>query len=150
MEQSQYIRTLVPDKTFIVVAYIFIDYASFIWVCSPCWHYDSKLPHVFLGTLIDGNNPGYTKNATGYLIGDLLKRVFRGNIVKANVANKPREQTNAHNQMTMKTQMLWTKFLNVFRHMFSLNLFKFWQIVPDFILTSLQNKVFFIRKHWLN
>ena len=104
------------------------------------------MPHVFLGTLIDGNNPGYTKNATGYLIGDLLKRVFRGNIVKANVANKPREQTNAHNQMTMKTQMLWTKFLNVFRHMFSLNLFKFWQIVPDFILTSLQNKVFFYQK----
>ena len=29
MEQSQYIKILVPDKTFIVVAYVFIDYASF-------------------------------------------------------------------------------------------------------------------------
>ena len=81
----------------IVFAYIFIDYASFIWVCSPCWHYDSKLRHVFLGALIDRNNPGYTKNAIDYLIGDLLKRGFRGNAVKANVANKPRERTNAHN-----------------------------------------------------
>ena len=81
----------------IVFAYIFNDYASFIWVCSPCWHYDSKLRHVFLGALIDRNNPGYTKNAIDYLIGDLLKRGFRGNAVKANVANKPRERTNAHN-----------------------------------------------------
>ena len=32
-----------------------------------------------------------------YLTGDLLKRAFRGNAVKANVANKPRERTNAHN-----------------------------------------------------
>ena len=53
--------------------------------------------HVFLGALIDRNNPGYTKNAIDYLIGDLLKRGFRGNAVKANVANKPRERTNAHN-----------------------------------------------------
>ena len=97
MEQSQYTRILVPDKTFIVVAYIFIDYALFIWVCSPCWHYDSKLAQVFLGALIDRNNPGYTKNAIDYLIGDLLKRAFRGNAVKANVVSKPRERTNAPN-----------------------------------------------------
>ena len=32
-----------------------------------------------------------------YLIGDLLKRAFRGNAEKANVAKKPRERTNAHN-----------------------------------------------------
>ena len=81
----------------IVFAYIFNDYASFIWVCSPCWHYDSKLPHVFLGALINGNNPGYTKNPIDYLIGELLKRAFRGNAAKTNVATKPREQTNAHN-----------------------------------------------------
>ena len=81
----------------IVFAYIFIDYASFIWVCSPCWHYDSKLRHVFLGALIDRNNPGYTKNAIDYLIGDLLKHAFRGNAVKANAANKPRERPNALN-----------------------------------------------------
>ena len=97
MEQSQYIRILVPDKTFIVVAYICIDYASFIWVFSPCWHYDSKLPHVFLGALIGGNNPGYTKNAIDYLTGDLLKRALWGNAVKANVVNKLREQANAQN-----------------------------------------------------
>ena len=97
MEQFQYIKILVPYMTFIVVAYIFIDYASFIWVCSPFWHYDSKLRHVVLGALIDGNSPGYTKNAMDYLIGDLLKRAFRGNAVKANVAKKPRERTNAHN-----------------------------------------------------
>ena len=30
--------------------------------------------------------------------------------------------------------------------MFSLNLFKFWQIIPDFILTGLQNKYFFYQK----
>ena len=89
MEQS--------DKTFIVVAFIFIDCASFIWVYSPCWHYDSKLQHVFLGALINGNNPGYTKNAIDNLIGGLLKHVFRGNEVNVNVANKPRERTNAHN-----------------------------------------------------
>ena len=97
MEQSQYIRILVPDKTFTVVAYIFIDYASFIWVCSPCWHYDSKLPHAFLGVLIDGHKPGWTKNAIDFLIGNLLKRAFWGNVVKANAANTPLEQTNAHN-----------------------------------------------------
>ena len=97
MEQSQYIRILVPDKTFIVVAYVFIDYASFKWVCSPCWHYDSKLSHVFLGALIDGNDPGSTKIAIGYFTGDLLKRAFQSNAVKANVAKKPRERTNVHN-----------------------------------------------------
>ena len=100
MEQFQYIRILVPDKKFMVVAYIFFDYASFICVCSPCWHYDSKLPHVFLRALIDGNNPGYNKIAIDYLIGDLLKRAFRGNTVKANVANKLRERTMHTIQMT--------------------------------------------------
>ena len=79
------------------VAYVFIDYVSFIWVCSPCWHYEYNLSHVFLGALLDGNNPGYTKTTTDYLIGDLLKRAFRGNPVKANVATKPRERTDAHN-----------------------------------------------------
>ena len=91
-EKSQYIRILVPDKTFIV-----IDFASFIWICSPCWHYNSQLPHVFWGAFIDRNNSGYTKNAIEYLIGDLLKRAFRGNAEKTNVANNPLEQTNAHN-----------------------------------------------------
>ena len=105
MEQSQYIRILVPHKAFIIAAHIFIEYASFIWVRSPCWHYDSKLPHVFLGTLIDGNDPGYTKNAIDYLIGDLLKRTFRLNAVKANVANHSNERMHTI-QMTMKIQML--------------------------------------------
>ena len=81
----------------IVVAYIFIDYASFIWVCSPCWHYDSKLQHVFLGALIDRNNPSYSKNDIDYLIEDLLKHAFWCNAVKANVANNLHEQINAHN-----------------------------------------------------
>ena len=56
----------------------------------------SKLSHVFVGALIDANKLGYTKNAIDYLIGDLLKRAFRGNAVKANEANKPRERTNSH------------------------------------------------------
>ena len=149
MEQSQYIRILVLDKTFIIVAHIFIEYASFIWVRSPCWHYDSRLWHVFLEALIDGNDPGYTKNAIDYFIGNLLKRTFRPSAVKANVANRANERMHTI-QMTMKTQMLETKILYVFCHMFSLNLFKFWHIILDFILTWLQSKVFFSRKHWLN
>ena len=83
---------MVPDKTFFVVAHIFIDYASSEFGA----HSDimSSLSHVLVGALIDSNKPGYTKNAIDYLIGDLLKRAFRGNAVKANEGNKPRDQTN--------------------------------------------------------
>ena len=65
---------MVPGKTFFVVAHIFIDYASSEFAA----HSDimSKLSHVFVGALIDANKTGYTKNATDYLIGDLLKRAF--------------------------------------------------------------------------
>ena len=97
MKQSQYIRILLSVKTFLVVVYIFFNYASFIWVCSPCWHYDSKLPPVFFGALIDGNNRGQTKNAIDYLNGDLSKHAFPDNAVKANVRSKPHIWTNTHN-----------------------------------------------------
>ena len=96
MNESQYIRILVSDKTFIVAAYILIDYTSFIWVFSLCRYYDSKMPYVFLGGLIDGSNPDYIKNTIDHLIRD-LKCACWDNAVKANVANKPREQKNAHN-----------------------------------------------------
>ena len=91
------------------------------------------MSHVFLGALIDGNNPGYTKTTIDYLIGDLLKRPFRGNAVKANVATKPRERANAQNSDDNEN----TDVVDVFCHIFSLNLFKFWQIITDFILTCL-------------
>ena len=102
-----------------IVAYIFIDYVSFIWVCSPGWHYDSKLPHVFLWALIDGNSPDYTKTAIDYLSGDLLKRAFRSNAVEANVATKLRERTNAHNSDDNEnTDVVDQVFKCIFSHFF--------------------------------
>ena len=85
---------MVPDKVFLVVAHIFIHSVS----SESAAHADimSMLSHVFVGALIDANKPGYTKNAIDYLIRDLLKRAFRGNAVKSNEVNKPRQRTNSH------------------------------------------------------
>ena len=101
----------------------------------------SKLSHFFVGALIDANKLAYTKNAIDYLIGDLLKRAFRGNAVKA---NKARERTNSHDSdgddyTRNDVDWIFKCFVAI---CFSLNLFKFRQIIPDLSLRASKTKYF--------